>query len=80
MSVKFKMIKENILGFEFIDVLQFNYDNQGTALAYARSENDEYTLTIAEPELSETLLNDEFYKIQYESDSTVRRKTDNYFS
>ncbi|AMM52447.1 hypothetical protein TH61_16365 [Rufibacter sp. DG15C] len=59
MSVIFKQVGDNILGFDIIEVIQFNYDGQGSALAYA----DNYTITVSEPELSEVLLNDEFYEM-----------------
>lgn len=42
--MKFKKTKKNIYDFETIEVLQFNYDGQGTAIVLNDGELDMYAV------------------------------------
>lgn len=60
MRLLFKKVKENILNFDSIEVIQFNYDGNGTALLLADGD----PTPLGEPDLSETLLNSVYYKFE----------------
>lgn len=60
MGVLFTKVADNVLDFQEIDVLEFNYDGQGSALALA---DNVHTITICLGDLEETVFDEDYYKI-----------------